>query len=90
MPHMRLIVRSLLCFVCLLAGKGAFAQTEGEVSALPEYMIEVGSHDAGCRFAPVRQTAAQPGELSFVLSKPPPASQPSDGATDQNGPSHCT
>lgn len=74
MPHTRLIVQSLLCFVCLCAVKSALAQTEREVSSLPEYMIEVGSHDAGCRFAPVRQTAAQQGELSFVLSKPPPAS----------------
>jgi hypothetical protein len=74
MPHARLFVQTLLCLACLLAANSAFAQEERDAPALPEYVIEVGGHEAGCRFAPVRRTAAQQGELRFVLSKLPPAS----------------
>lgn len=74
MPHTRLCIRFLLCLVCLFVVDGAFAQEEREVPTLPEYMIEVGSHDAGCRFAPIKRATAQQGELHFILSKPPPAS----------------
>jgi hypothetical protein len=72
MPHARLIVRFLLCLVCLPALTSAFAQEAREVPVLPEYVIEVGGHDARCRFAPIKRTATQDGELRFVLSKPPP------------------
>ncbi|HZG51426.1 MAG TPA: hypothetical protein VEZ40_04755 [Pyrinomonadaceae bacterium] len=74
MSRSRRIAQSLLCLVCLLAVDGAFAQKGQEFPVPPEYVIEVGGHDAGCRFAPVKRLPAQQGELKFVLTKPPPAS----------------
>jgi hypothetical protein len=73
MRHSRRVVRFLLCLLCLSALESAFAQEERTVPRLPEYVIEVGGHDAGCRFAPLKGTSGREGELQFVLSKLPPA-----------------
>lgn len=74
MTHTRLIVQIIVWLICLTGVSGALAQEEQNASTPPEYVIEVGGPEAGCRFAPVKRRTRQPGELRFVLSKAPPAS----------------